>query len=174
MDLLWFLWDTQQCNDDALSLAISIAWAMWTRRNWKRNGKKFMTNSLLVLWVGQFISDFKVVNVKSPLEFAKYSYAWNMPTDVVFKVNVDAAIFSSQHMCGVGVVIRDEMGLVVGALSKRLKVVLLVKGLKFQFPIKKKKGVLSYNTEDVPLDWSISNCVVYSAFMDDCLHIPFP
>ena len=48
MDLLWFLWDTQQCNDDALSLAISIAWAMWTRRNQKRNGKKFMTNSLLV------------------------------------------------------------------------------------------------------------------------------
>ena len=141
MDLLWFLWDTQQCNDDALSLAISIAWVMWTRRNWKRNGKKFMTNSLLVLWVGQFISDFKVVNVKSPLESAKYSYAWKLTTDVVFKVNVDAAIFSSQHMCGVGVVIRDEMGLVVGALSKRLKVVLLVKGLKFQFPIKKKKKV---------------------------------
>ena len=48
IDLLWFLWDTQQCSDDALSLAISIAWAMWTRRNQKRNGKKFMTNSLLV------------------------------------------------------------------------------------------------------------------------------
>ena len=106
MNLLWFLWDTQQCNDDALSLAISIAWAMWTRRNQKMNGKKFLTNSSLVLWVGQFNSDFRVVNVKSPLESANYSQAWKLPTDAVFKVNVDVAIFSSQCMRGVGVVIR--------------------------------------------------------------------
>ncbi|KAF3955419.1 hypothetical protein CMV_019359 [Castanea mollissima] len=116
-DLLWFLWDTQQCNDDALSLATSIAWAMWIRRNQKRNGKKFVTNPLLVQWVGQFSSDFRVVNVKSPLEFAKYSQAWKLHTDAVFKVNVDVATFSSQRMCGVGVAIRDEKGLVVGALS---------------------------------------------------------
>ena len=38
----------------------------------------------------------------------------------MFKVNVDAAIFSSQRTCEVGVVIRDEMGLMVGAPSKRL------------------------------------------------------
>ncbi|KAL0010526.1 hypothetical protein SO802_005634 [Lithocarpus litseifolius] len=67
--------DTQQCNDDSVSLAISVAWAMWTRRNQKRNGKIFMTNSLLVLWVRQFISDFRAVNVKSPLESSKYSQA---------------------------------------------------------------------------------------------------
>ena len=166
MDLLWFLWDTQQCNDDVLSLAIFIAWSIWTRRNQKRNGKKFMTKSLLVLWVGQFINDFKFVNVKSPLESAKYSQAWKLPTDVVFKVNVNAIIFSFQHMCGVGVMIRDEMGLVVGALSNRFKI-------PVSYP-KRKKGVLSYNAEDVSLDWSISNCVVYSACMDDCLHVPFP
>nr|POE82014.1 hypothetical protein CFP56_43174 [Quercus suber] len=73
-----------------------------------------MTNSLLVQWFGQFNSDFKAVNVKSPLESTKYSQAWKLPTDVVFRVNVDAAIFFSQRMCGVGVVIRDEMGLVFG------------------------------------------------------------
>ena len=60
--------------------------------------------------------------MKSPLESAKYSQAWKLPTDVVFKVNVNAIIFSFQHMCGVGVMIRDEMGLVVGALSKRFKI----------------------------------------------------
>ena len=62
--------------------------------------------------------------MKSPLESAKCSQTWKLPTNAVFKVNVDvdAAIFSSQYMCGVGVGIRDEMRLVVGALSKRFKV----------------------------------------------------
>ena len=44
--------------------------------------------------------------MKSPLESTNYSQAWKLPIDVVFKVNVDVAIFSSQCMCGVGVVIR--------------------------------------------------------------------
>ena len=79
-----------------------------------------MTNSLLVQWVRQFIREFGAVNVKSPLKSAKCSQAWKPPTNFVFKVNVPATIFSSQHMCGVGVVIKDEMGLVVGALSKML------------------------------------------------------
>jgi len=92
--------------------------------------------------------------VKSPLESAKCSQTWKLPTNAVFKVNVDVAIFSSQRMCGMGVVIRDEMGLVVGAFSKRFKV---------PVSYKKKNGALSYKAKDVPLDWSISNCVVYSA-----------
>ena len=48
MDLLWFLWDSKQCNDDTLSLAIVIAWAMWTRRNEKGNGKKVLSGPMLI------------------------------------------------------------------------------------------------------------------------------
>ncbi|KAK7844764.1 light-harvesting complex-like protein 3 isotype 2, partial [Quercus suber] len=64
-----------------------------------------------------FNNDFRAVNVKSPLESAKYLQAWKLSINAVFRVNVDVAIFFSQRMCGVGVVIRDEMGLVVSALS---------------------------------------------------------
>ena len=50
------------------------------------------------------------------------SRAWNPLTAPLFKINADVAIFPFQRVCGVGVVVRDEMGLVVGALSKRLNV----------------------------------------------------
>lgn len=73
-------------------------------------------------WVGQFISEFWSVNVKLPLASAVCSRAWNPPTAPLFKINVDVAIFPFQRMCGVGVVIRDEMGLEVGALGKRLNI----------------------------------------------------
>lgn len=33
---------------------------------------------------------------------------------------MNGAVFSLQHMCGVGVVIKHDKGLVVGALNKKL------------------------------------------------------
>ena len=48
------------------------------------------------------------------------SHAWIQPSAPLFKVNVDGAIFSFQHMCGVGVVIKHDKGLVVDALNKKL------------------------------------------------------
>ena len=67
MDLLWFLWDSQQCNDDTLSLAIVIAWAMWTRRNERRNGKKVFSGPMLIQWVGRYIAEFRSATEKTPL-----------------------------------------------------------------------------------------------------------
>jgi len=37
-----------------------------------------------------------------------------------YKVNVDGARFSSQKEAGVGVIIRDNKGLVIAALSKNI------------------------------------------------------
>ena len=48
------------------------------------------------------------------------SHAWIQPSAPLFKVNVDGAIFSFQHMSGVGVVIKHDKGLVVDALNKKL------------------------------------------------------
>ena len=45
---------------------------------------------------------------------------WVPPVFSWYKVNVDAAVFSQLGMIGVGVIIRDHLGSVVAALSKRL------------------------------------------------------
>ena len=93
MDLLWFLWDSQQCNDDALSLAIVIAWAMWTRRNERRNGKKVLSGPMLIQWVGRYIAEFRSATEKTPLVNETCSLAWVPPTTPLYKVNSDATIF---------------------------------------------------------------------------------
>ena len=45
---------------------------------------------------------------------------WVPPTSSFYKVNVDRAVFSSQKEDDVWVIIRDDKGLVVAALSKKM------------------------------------------------------
>nr|POE98660.1 hypothetical protein CFP56_67999 [Quercus suber] len=52
----------EKSDNDVLSLAVTIAWALWTRRNEKRHGRKFMTGLELVNWCGRYIDSFKAAN----------------------------------------------------------------------------------------------------------------
>ena len=42
---------------------------------------------------------------------------WTPPTTGVYKANVDSAVFRDQSTAGVGVLLQDDKGQVVGALS---------------------------------------------------------
>lgn len=46
--------------------------------------------------------------------------SWSPPPPNSYKVSVDGATFLAQRAVGVGVVVRDELGRVVAALSKRI------------------------------------------------------
>ena len=45
---------------------------------------------------------------------------WSPPPGSLYKVNVDG-VFSAQKESGIGVIIRDEAGLVVAVMSKKVK-----------------------------------------------------
>ncbi|KAL0007805.1 hypothetical protein SO802_009307 [Lithocarpus litseifolius] len=61
-----------------------------------------------------------VANVVSPHLPPDLKATWVPPTGSFYKVNVDGAMFSSQKEAGVWVIIRDDKGLVVAALSKKI------------------------------------------------------
>ena len=131
MELFWFLVDIQKSENDVLSLAVTIAWALWARRNEKRHGGKFMTGLDLVNWCGRYIDSFKAANsadaISSPsaapsalVPATHCRQVWSPPTGSFFKVNVDGAVFVQQRKSRAGVVICNCEGLLMGALSMKL------------------------------------------------------
>ncbi|KAL0001451.1 hypothetical protein SO802_015232 [Lithocarpus litseifolius] len=73
-----------------------IAWAIWERRN--RLRKLPLRQSV-------------------PREVVK----WSSPAEGLYKVNFDGAVFEDQACAGLGVVIRDSVGLVISALSQKIR-----------------------------------------------------
>ena len=47
---------------------------------------------------------------------------WKPPSLNRYKINVDGAVFKEQRMAGVGILIRDAVGQLIGACSRNLEV----------------------------------------------------
>ena len=68
------------------------------------------------------LDDFLVATEKtcSPKGDHQASVEWKPPPPGSFKVNVDGALFSRSKQVGVGVMVRDEKGSVIAAMSRKL------------------------------------------------------
>lgn len=121
-DLLWGVMMEERADVDTIAKLVCIAWAIWYNQNVTRHGGKRRHGKELVSWVAQCTGEFKEVNVcmKNTTIVAKVRGTWIPPPGNVFKVNVDAAVCTSQRTVGVGVISRDDKGRFETAMSKKI------------------------------------------------------
>ena len=87
-----------------------------------RHGGKQWNGKELVSWVAQYTKEFTEANahMESTASVAEVRSTWVPPPSNVLKVNVDAAVFTSQRTVGVGVVIRYDKGRLEATMSKKI------------------------------------------------------
>ena len=99
-----------------------VAWCIWERRNRVRLGQKAWGIGEVCRHASDLLKEFHDVHKKVPrLAVCSSDSRWKPPTSGVYKINFDGALFEEQACAGLGVVIRDSAGLIIGALSQKIR-----------------------------------------------------
>ena len=92
---------------------------IWMRRNKVRAGEEAFPLSKISSMAGESLCEFqnlRPTHAKVP-RMAR-SVRWRLPPNGSVKVNFDGALFSKENVAGLGIIIRDDHGLVLAALSQ--------------------------------------------------------
>ena len=97
----------------------TTVWGIWNNRNQMRHGGQCKSYEVIVKGAVDYLNEYQAAN-RSTEHFAiPEAVRWRPPKQGWYKVNTDGATFKDIKCCGVGVVIRNEKGELMGALSKK-------------------------------------------------------
>ena len=106
-----------------LNLLIVLFWSIWEKRNTDRvRGCGSSFHDLRSRAV-RFLQDFanaQTSTCQTHVSFPAQRVRWIPPISPHYKVNYDGAIFKESGAAGLGVIIRDSVNSVIGALAKRI------------------------------------------------------
>ncbi|KAL0016523.1 hypothetical protein SO802_003592 [Lithocarpus litseifolius] len=119
-DLVWHLIMVEEFDEDKVATVVTIAWSIWANHNEVRHGGIKKTGAALVKWSAQYLDEYRGANSSPEPVPRSQDVKWSPPPRTRYKINVDGAVFKMQKSAGVGVLIRDEHGQIVAALSQKI------------------------------------------------------
>ena len=124
LDLVWEIRERKP-GIDWETFAVT-AWSLWNHRNALKHRRPRKDAGRILKEVVEYVTVFRQENLclNEPSN-PPFSH-WTPPRCGWYKINVDGVVFKELGSCGVGVVIRNEEGLLMGAMSKRMELPLKV------------------------------------------------
>ncbi|XP_030969853.1 uncharacterized protein LOC115990136 [Quercus lobata] len=99
-----------------------VAWCIWERRNRVRLRQQAWGVGEVCWHAFELLKEFHDVHKKVYRMVVRSSDSWwKPPASRMYKINFDGALFEEQTCAGLRVVIRDSTGLVIGALSQKIR-----------------------------------------------------
>ncbi|KAL0010991.1 hypothetical protein SO802_006099 [Lithocarpus litseifolius] len=97
------------------------AWLLWNRRNSIHFHCPTRPLNQVFSEAARILQDFLEAQEVAPaIDRNPVQQKWSAPAQPQYKANFDGAIFKSNDSAGLGVIIRDSNGAVIGALSARV------------------------------------------------------
>ena len=97
-----------------------IAWCIWKNRNAAKFEGKTKQVKVIVFEANALVEEFKE-QVDAPRQSTPpRTIGWTPPGEGWYKVNIDGAVFKESGSCGIGIVIRNKRGQIMGVMSKKM------------------------------------------------------
>ena len=97
----------------------TTVWGIWNNRNQVRHGRQCKSYEVIVKGAAEFLNEYQAANMSTEHSTIPEAVRWRPTKQGWYKVNTNGATFDDIKCCGVGVVIRNERGELMGALSKK-------------------------------------------------------
>ncbi|KAK7825191.1 hypothetical protein CFP56_033626, partial [Quercus suber] len=127
IDQSWTFLDIVQCLQNwettqpgLMEKVILVCWGIWKNRNERRMGGLGKPGQVILKFALHLVEEYRATNDIKQRDISGGSplTVWKPPDKERYKVNVDGAVFKHRKKAGIGVVIQDEGGEVIAALSK--------------------------------------------------------
>ena len=119
---MWGLLMEADSSPERVAKAATCAWALWGNQNEVKLGGQRKSGLALVQKVVQFLEEYYAATSTATGASVPsiQQISWVPPQGLVYKANVDGAVFLDLKVVGIGIVIKDEKGSVVAALSRKI------------------------------------------------------
>ena len=119
-DVVWTLYEKNGVSD--WELFVITAWMIWNNKNTFKHEGKCKDPKKIAMEAKEYAKEVAEESLPPTCGTATGRVSWRPPQNGRYKVNVDGAVFSRLKSSGIGIVIRNEDGLIMGAMSKNLPV----------------------------------------------------
>nr|POF09573.1 hypothetical protein CFP56_41711 [Quercus suber] len=120
IDIIWNVMKHSPTDSGMMEKTAMICWEIWKNRNDMRHGGAVKQGHQILRKALRNVEEYRAAHEEVLPQRDKDEICWSAPREGRYKANVDGATFTNPRASGMGLVIRNNQGLVMAAMSRKI------------------------------------------------------